>query len=395
MERYYQIARCYRDEDFRADRQPEFTQLDIEMSFVDQDDVIELGEAVRRRAVASSSATTIPTPMPRMTYAEAMRRFGSDKPDLRFGSRAGRAAPTYFADTAVPGVRRRDGYVGAVVMPGGAAQTRKELDGWQDWAKARGARGLAYVLVGDDGELARPVAKNLSETERAGLAAARRRERRATRSSSRAGATTRRAGAAGRGAAGDRPPLRADRRGRVGVLLGRRRAAVRAELTGAASGDVAVGAGLDGRTSRVHVARSAEWIDRFEEDPGACARLRLRHRLQRQRDRRRVDPYPPRATCRSGSSTMIGLSEEEAAGEVRLPARRVRLRPAAARRHRVRLGPHLRAARRRSDSIRDVIAFPKTRRRFRPADRCAGADHPRAAQGSRRRLRPRGLRPRA
>jgi aspartyl-tRNA synthetase len=167
MERYFQIARCYRDEDFRADRQPEFTQLDIEMSFVDQDDVIALAEDVLV-ALWRLIGHEISTPIPRMTYYEAMDRFGSDKPDLRFGLELVDCTG-YFANT--PFRVFQQPYVGAVVMPGGAAQPRKQLDAWQDWAKQRGARGLAYVLIGEDGELGGPVAKNLSENERAGLAA--------------------------------------------------------------------------------------------------------------------------------------------------------------------------------------------------------------------------------
>ena len=167
MERYYQIARCYRDEDFRADRQPEFTQLDIEMSFVEQDDVLELGEAVVRE-IWQIIGVDLPTPFRRMTYAEAMRRFGSDKPDLRFGQELVECTD-YFADTPFRVFQAE--YVGAVVMPGGASQPRKQLDAWQEWAKQRGARGLAYVLVQEDGTLTGPVAKNLSETELEGLAA--------------------------------------------------------------------------------------------------------------------------------------------------------------------------------------------------------------------------------
>ncbi|TAM93377.1 MAG: aspartate--tRNA ligase [Jatrophihabitans sp.] len=167
MERYFQIARCYRDEDFRADRQPEFTQLDIEMSFADQDDVIALAEDVLV-ALWRLIGHDITTPIRRMSYRDAMDRFGSDKPDLRFGLElvdcTGYFAHTPFRVFQAP-------YVGAVVMPGGAGQPRKQLDAWQDWARQRGARGLAYVLVGDDGELAGPVAKNLSDAERSGLAA--------------------------------------------------------------------------------------------------------------------------------------------------------------------------------------------------------------------------------
>jgi aspartyl-tRNA synthetase len=168
MERYFQIARCYRDEDFRADRQPEFTQLDVEMSFVEQEDVIEIGEAVIRAVWDGVLGYDI-GPIPRMTYAEAMRRYGSDKPDLRFDLELVDMTE-YFADT--PFRVFQSDYVGAVVMPGGAAQPRKQFDAWQEWAKQRGARGLAYVTVGDDGTLGGPVAKNLSEAEVEGLVAA-------------------------------------------------------------------------------------------------------------------------------------------------------------------------------------------------------------------------------
>ncbi|HEY3871949.1 MAG TPA: aspartate--tRNA ligase [Actinocrinis sp.] len=167
MERYYQIARCFRDEDFRADRQPEFTQLDIEMSFAGQEDVIAVGEAVVARVWREVLGAEVPTPLPRLTYAEAMARFGSDKPDLRFGQELTELTQ-YFAGTEFRVFQAP--YVGAVVMPGGASQTRKELDGWQDWAKARGARGLAYVVFdAESGEARGPVAKNLSEAHLAGL----------------------------------------------------------------------------------------------------------------------------------------------------------------------------------------------------------------------------------
>jgi aspartyl-tRNA synthetase len=167
MERYYQIARCYRDEDFRADRQPEFTQLDMEMSFVDADDVIAVSEQILK-ALWALIGYDVPLPLPRISYADAMRRFGSDKPDLRFGIELVECTD-YFAGT--PFRVFQAAYVGAVVMPGGASQPRRTLDGWQEFAKQRGHKGLAYVLVGDDGELGGPVAKNLSDDERAGLAA--------------------------------------------------------------------------------------------------------------------------------------------------------------------------------------------------------------------------------
>jgi aspartyl-tRNA synthetase len=167
MERYYQIARCYRDEDFRADRQPEFTQLDLEMSFVDAEDVIAVAEEVVA-ALWRLIGYEVPLPLPRMTYADAMRRFGSDKPDLRFGLELVECTD-YFKDT--PFRVFQAPYVGAVVMPGGGSQPRRTLDAWQEFAKQRGHRGLAYVLVGEDGTLSGPVAKNLSDAERDGLAA--------------------------------------------------------------------------------------------------------------------------------------------------------------------------------------------------------------------------------
>ena len=168
IEKYYQIARCYRDEDFRADRQPEFTQLDIEASFVEQDDVIALGEKIVK-AVWALVGVDVPTPIRRMTYAEAMEKYGSDKPDLRFGLEL-TDLTEYFKDT--PFRVFQNEYVGAVVMPGGASQARRTLDAWQEWAKQRGAKGLAYVLIQEDGELTGPVSKNISEEEKAGLAAA-------------------------------------------------------------------------------------------------------------------------------------------------------------------------------------------------------------------------------
>ncbi|MDY5128872.1 aspartate--tRNA ligase [Actinotignum urinale] len=168
MERYYQIARCYRDEDFRADRQPEFTQLDVEMSFVEQDDVIRVAEDVLRE-IWKLIGYEIQTPIRRMPFKEAMEKYGSDKPDLRFGLEL-TDLTEYFKDT--PFRVFQNPYVGAVVMPGGAAQPRRAFDKWQEWAKARGAHGLAYVTIAEDGTLGGPVAKNISEVERSGLAEA-------------------------------------------------------------------------------------------------------------------------------------------------------------------------------------------------------------------------------
>jgi aspartyl-tRNA synthetase len=171
LERYFQLVRCFRDEDFRADRQPEFTQVDLEMSFVTREDVIEVAEDLVERLWAELAGYQIPRPIPQMTYADAMARYGSDKPDLRFGQQL-TDLTDYFAHSEFRVFQAP--HVGAVVMPGGAAQSRRELDGWQEWAKSRGARGLAYVLIGADGTVsdAGPVARHLSEAERSGLVAA-------------------------------------------------------------------------------------------------------------------------------------------------------------------------------------------------------------------------------
>ena len=260
MERYYQIARCYRDEDFRADRQPEFTQLDVEMSFVEQDDVIAVAEEVLV-ALWDLIDHRIPTPIARMTYADAMARYGTDKPDLRFGLELVELTD-YFRDT--PFRVFQAPYVGAVVMPGGGSQPRRTFDAWQEWAKQRGARGLAYVTVGEDGELGGPVAKNLSDAERAGLVEA--------------------VGAA----PGDCVFFAAGKVTEARALLGAARLEVGRRVglidedawsfvwvvdaplfkpTGE-DDDVAVGSGSWTAVHHAFTSPTPEWLDRFEESPG-------------------------------------------------------------------------------------------------------------------------------
>lgn len=168
VERYYQLARCYRDEDFRADRQPEFTQLDIEMSYVSQEDVIGMAEQVIA-AIWKTRGYEVTLPLPRISWQDAMDKYGSDKPDLRFGNPLVELTE-YFKDT--PFRVFKAPYVGAIVFKGGASTPRRQFDAWQEWAKQRGAKGLAYVQFTADGELKGPVAKNLSDDERNGLKAA-------------------------------------------------------------------------------------------------------------------------------------------------------------------------------------------------------------------------------
>jgi aspartyl-tRNA synthetase len=263
MERYYQIARCYRDEDFRADRQPEFTQLDIEMSFVEQDDIIELGEAVAT-SVWRLIGHEISTPMVRMTYADAMAVYGTDKPDLRFGQQL-TDCTEFFKETTFRVFQAP--YVGAVVMPGGASQPRKQLDGWQEFAKQRGAKGLAYVLVGEDGELGGPVAKNLSERERETLA-------------KHVGASN---GDCIFFAAGPAKTSRA-LLGAARLEIGRRCALIDEKAwsflwvldaplfeptsEAVASGDVAVGSGAWTAVHHAFTSPKAEFMDTFDTDPG-------------------------------------------------------------------------------------------------------------------------------
>ncbi|MBM7500437.1 aspartyl-tRNA synthetase [Brachybacterium muris] len=265
VEKYFQLARCYRDEDFRADRQPEFTQLDIEMSFVDQEDVITMAEDVVKN-VWALAGHEISTPIPRITYAEAMRRYGSDKPDLRFDLEITEMTE-YFQDT--PFRVFQSPFVGAIVMAGGASQPRRQLDAWQEWAKQRGAKGLAYVLIQEDGTLGGPVAKNLSEQEKEGLAA-------------KVGAKP---GDCVFFAAGEAKPSRA--------LLGAARNEIAERLglidhdafafvwvvdapmfepagDAVAAGDVAVGSGAWTAVHHAFTAPKPEYLDTFDTDPGSA-----------------------------------------------------------------------------------------------------------------------------
>jgi aspartyl-tRNA synthetase len=260
MERYYQIARCYRDEDFRADRQPEFTQLDVEMSFVDQDDVIAVAEEVLAELWALIDYE-IPRPIARMTYHEAMEKYGTDKPDLRFGLEL-TDLTAFFKDT--PFRVFQNPYVGAVVMPGGASQPRRTFDAWQEWAKQRGAKGLAYVTIADDGTLGGPVAKNISDAEREGLADA-------------VGAKPGDCVFFAAGRASDARALL----GAARLEIGRRVGLIDEDAwsfvwvvdaplfkpTGE-DDDIAVGHSAWTAVHHAFTAPTPEWIDRFEESPG-------------------------------------------------------------------------------------------------------------------------------
>ncbi|MCD2499471.1 MULTISPECIES: aspartate--tRNA ligase [Microbacterium] len=265
VEKYFQLARCYRDEDFRADRQPEFTQLDIEASFVEQDDIIALGEEIVKRLWALIGVS-VDTPIERITYHEAMRLYGSDKPDLRFGLPLVELKE-FFKDTEFRVFQSP--YVGAVVMPGGASQARRQLDGWQEWAKQRGGKGLAYVLVQEDGTLTGPVAKNLTEWESANIVEA-------------VGANP---GDCIFFGAGEAKPTRA-LLGAARVEIGHRTGLIKdgdwafvwvvdapmfePAADAVASGDVAVGAGSWTAVHHAFTSPKPEFYDTFDTDPGTA-----------------------------------------------------------------------------------------------------------------------------
>ncbi|MGH8933012.1 MAG: aspartate--tRNA ligase [Egibacteraceae bacterium] len=170
LERYYQIARCFRDEDFRADRQPEFTQLDLEASFVTEEDLFGLVEVIFVALWREVRGAELPTPFPRMTYDEAMRRYGSDKPDTRYGLELVDLGAV-FATTEV-GVFKRvldgGGSVLGLCLPGGNPLTRRELDELVDFARRRKG-GLAWAVVEPDGELRSPLRKFMRDDEVEGL----------------------------------------------------------------------------------------------------------------------------------------------------------------------------------------------------------------------------------
>jgi len=370
VERYYQLARCYRDEDFRADRQPEFTQLDIEMSFVEQDEVIALSERVVAKLWSELAKHQIERPIPQLRYAEAMARYGTDKPDLRFALEL-TDLTDYFADT--PFRVFQASYVGALVMPGGAAQTRRQLDAWQEWAKQRGAKGLGYVLVGADGALSGPVAGNLAEHEREGLAKA-------------VGANP---GDCIFFAAGDPREARAllgAARGEIGRRCGLIDESawsfvwvIDAPMFEPAEprGNAAIG--HSGWTAVHHpfTAPTPQWADRFEQDPGsalACAYDLVCNgheigggsiRIHQPDLQRRV-------------FAVLGISDEQAREKCRVPAGGASLRPASARGDRLRVGPDLHAARRCRLAARGH-RIPQVGWRLRPAHRRSDSDHPRAA----------------
>jgi len=173
QDRYYQIVRCLRDEATRADRGFEFTQLDIEMAFVDEEDIIAVIEPLYARIIAETKGVEVPVPFRRMTFDEMVERFGSDKADLRYGMELVDLVDLFAGSgfNAFASVAAGDGAIKALCAPDGGALSRKELDKLVDDAKGRGAAGLVWIVVEPDGSLRSPVEKFLSDDERAGIVA--------------------------------------------------------------------------------------------------------------------------------------------------------------------------------------------------------------------------------
>ena len=361
VERYFQIARRYRDEDFRADRQPEFTQLDVEMSFVEQDDVIALSEEILRE-VWSLIGHDLQTPIPRMTYAEAMARYGDlDKPDLRMGSELVEVTE-YFSDT--PFRVFQAPYVGAVVMPGGvpAAQAARRLAGLGQAARRQGSG----VCARSGRRRARRPGGQEPQRVGEGRASPRRREGGGTASflAGRPVKSLRRCSA---------PPGWRSATGRQGLIdesawsflwwWTRRCSSLRVTPRPRATSHKG---GAWTAVHQLHLAQAG--VPRhLRHRPGLGARLRLRHRLQRQRDRRRLDPYPPRGRA---AARLRGDGSREAESQEKFGFLLDAFKYGARLHGGIAFGwDRIGALLSRTDSIRDVIAFPKTGGGLRPRSR--------------------------
>jgi aspartyl-tRNA synthetase len=352
FERYYQVTRCFRDEDLRADRQPEFTQLDIETSFLDEEGVMAIMEDMLRSAFKTVLNVDLPKPFPRLAYAEAMRRYGSDKPDLRIplelvevGDLLKAVEFKVFSGPA----NSPSGRVAALRLPKGGTLSRKEIDDYTAHVALYGAKGLAYIKVNDTAKgrdgLQSPILKFLPDEAIAEILR-------------RTGAQT-----------GDLIFFGADSAKVVNDALG----ALRIKLGAVGSGlpDVRLrrrGQALRGAASSVHRAQDSGYRNHRPRS-GQRPVARLRHGAERLGDRRRLDPHSPRGNPAEGVQP-ARHRRGRAAREVRLPAGCAQVRRATARRHRLRPRPHQRAdGRQRLDPRRDRL--PQDPEGLVPADRRA------------------------
>ena len=334
IDKYYQIVKCFRDEDLRADRQPEFTQVDCEMSFVEQEDILNTFEGLVRHLFQTVLDREIGD-FPRMTYDDAMEKYGIDKPDIRFGMEFQDMAPV----TQGVGFNVFDSAeaVLGIVVPGAASFTRKQLDGLTDWVKRPqiGARGLVYCKVNEDGTFKSSVDKFYDQDALAKMGRPHRRPAR-------------------------RPHARSLRRPRRHPQAARRAAPAHGVRDGPARPlrlQALVGGGLpplewDEDTERYHAMHhpftspKPEHMDLIDSDPGAVTRQRLRHGHQRRGNWRGLHPNP-RQGRPSPHVRPARLHARRGPGPVRLPDERLPLRCTSPRRTGPRFRPPVLHARRR------------------------------------------------
>ena len=361
IERYFQIARCFRDEDFRADRQPEFTQLDIEMAFVEEEDVHDTVDRLLQRRCSRSAASTVSLPIERMTYDDALLRYGSDRPTGGWASRS-RICPTCSRGSefkVFAGAIESGGVVRAIKA--GGEWPRSRFDALTEQAQSLGAKGLAWAVVEEDGGWRSPIAKFLSEEE--------------------IRAATERLGAM----PGEAVLIVADAAAVAAKVLGVLRAEVAQALPQGHDIFWVVDFPMfewnedEGRFDALHHPFT-EPDRRPRRRPWDVAKPCLRRRARRLGARRRLDPY---LDARGPAEGLRRARHRPGRGEgaLRLPARGAHLRRAAARRDRLRDRPHGGAARRRAvDPRRDRL--PEGRERRRPADRRARSRSTPASSGS-------------
>ncbi len=365
VEKYFQLARCYRDEDLRADRQPEFTQVDIEMSFIDREDIYALIEGLLKRVWKTALNIDVPTPFKRITFEEALNRYGIDKPDTRFGMELVDMTEDFSASTfkVFSGTIANGGVVKALNAKGMAGATQGQIETMTEYAKSFGAKGLAFIKV-ENGEWKSPIVKFFSDAEKAALTTKLKIEE------------------------GDLILFAADQWLNACEILGKIRLYCADVLKG--QGKLTIPAdqfnflwviefpllGFDREQNRWYsshhpfTAPVAEDIPLLKTDPEESSRPALRRGRQRRGTRRRLDSYSP---ARRAENHFRGTARHSAGRNetaLRLHARRLQIRRAAARRHRARLRPADRDSLRHAEHPRRH-RLPENRERHGPDDRFA------------------------
>ena len=332
VEKYFQLARCYRDEDLRADRQPEFTQVDIEMSFIEREDIYALIEGLLKRVWKTALNVDVPTPFKRISFEEAMNRYGIDKPDTRFGMELVDFTEEFTASTfkVFSGAIANGGVVKAMNAKGMAGATQGQIETMTEYAKSFGAKGLAYIKV-ENGEWKSPIVKFFNDAEKQALIAKLKIEE------------------------GDLILFAADQWLTACEILGKIRLYCADVLKSAGQADDSGGSIQFPLGHRISAARFRPRTEPLVFQPSSVHRARdrrhpvaqvrpqesprpaLRHRGERRGTRRRLDSYP---SARRAENHFRGTAPDSAGhgeGAVRLHARSVQIRRAAARRHRARV----------------------------------------------------------